>query len=365
MVRIIVGVGLTVLAVAARLLAAVEPGWVENIFARGIYPVWSWVATRLNSLVPFSLYEYGIWAILAAVLAWAGVAVWRALRNPAGLEAFWKNSLTNLVLLIGIVSVWYMLGGGLNYFRSSFAEYTGLEVRQSSVEELAEMCADLAAEADRLGAQVTRGEDGGMVMAEGFEGSCARVRRGYENLWDDYDGTLRAAANIRPKAVNLSEVMSLCRITGLYSFYTGEANINVDTPEYSIPYTIAHESAHVCGFMREDEANYISFVACRASQDIETQYSGTMLALIHSLNALAGADTEAWRELRLGLSDGVQADLALNNAYWDKFETHIGTVAEKANDVHLKMNDQTDGIQSYGRMVDLLLADWRDGGLFA
>jgi hypothetical protein len=59
----------------------------------------------------------------------------------------------------------------------------------------------------------------------------------------------------------------------------------------------------------------------------------------------------------------VQADLALNSAYWKKFDTGVGKVAEKANDTHLKMNDQKDGIQSYGRMVDLLLADWRDGGI--
>jgi hypothetical protein len=268
-----------------------------------------------------------------------------------------------MVLLIGIVAVWYMMGGGLNYFRSSFVNHSGLDVQKSSVEELTALCTDLAAEADRLSLTVTRGPDGGMVMSQGFEGSCSRVREGYRALQNEYNGVLQAGAGIRPKAVHLSEVMSLCRITGLYSFYTGEANINVDTPQYSIPNTIAHESAHVCGFMREDEANYIAYVVCRASGDDETKYSGTMLALIHSLNALARTDADAWRQIRTNLCPQVQADLALNSAYWKKFDTGVGKVAEKANDTHLKMNDQKDGIQSYGRMVDLLLADWRDGGI--
>jgi len=363
MIRIVVGIVLTVIAVVLRLLAPANPYLVERFFSREVYPLWSWLFTKLNSVASFSFFEYGIWAILAAVLIWVVSAIVSAVRGTASLELFWKNSMSNAVLLIGIVAVWYMVGGGLNYFRCSFAAYSGLEVEKSSVEELTAMCTDLAAEADRLSTLVSRGQDGGMVMADGFEGSCNKVKDGYRALGQEYDGVLRAAASIRPKAVHLSEVMSLCRITGLYSFYTGEANINVDTPQYSIPYTIAHESAHVCGFMREDEANYIAYVVCRASNDAETKYSGTMLALIHTLNALARTDADAWRQVRTNLSPGVQADLALNSAYWKKFDTNVGKVAEKANDTHLKINDQKDGIQSYGRMVDLLLADWRDDGI--
>lgn len=363
MVRIIIGVVLAVAAVAMRLLAPSNPALVEGVFSRGVYPVVSSILTKINSLVPFSLFEYGLIALIVGVAIWIVTAIVHAIRSPATLEQFWRGTLTNLVLILGIAIMWYMVGGGLNYFRYSFAAYSGLEVGSSTVEELTGLCVDLAAEADRLGAEVTRTEDGTMVMAEGFEGSTAKVRQGYAALSDQYYGVLRAGAYMRPKPVKFSEVMSLCRITGLYSFYSGEANINVDTPHYSIPSTIAHESAHVCGFMREDEANYISYVACRASADAETQYSGTMLALIHSLNALARTDADAWRQIRTNLSPGVQADLAANSVYWAQYKTKVGTVAEKANDVHLKLNDQAAGIQSYGRMVDLLLADWRDGGI--
>ena len=88
-----------------------------------------------------------------------------------------------------------------------------------------------------------------------------------------------------------------------------------------------------------------------------------MLALIHSTNALIGIDPEAWMEVRSGFSEEVRRELALNSAYWQQYETSVGKAAEKVNDVHLKMNNQESGLQSYGRMVDLLLADWRDGGL--
>ena len=32
------------------------------------------------------------------------------------------------------------------------------------------------------------------------------------------------------------------------------------------------------------------------------------------------------------------------------------------NDTYLKMNDQSDGVQSYGRVVDLMLAVFRQEG---
>jgi hypothetical protein len=53
-------------------------------------------------------------------------------------------------------------------------------------------------------------------------------------------------------------------------------------------------------------------------------------------------------------------DLRANNEYWDQFENKkAAEVANKVNDTYLKANEQEDGVQSYGRVVDLLLAEYR------
>ena len=44
--------------------------------------------------------------------------------------------------------------------------------------------------------------------------------------------------------------------------------------------------------------------------------------------------------------------------FWDKYDTDFGEAAEAINDVYLKINDQTDGTKSYGRVVDLMIADY-------
>ena len=49
-------------------------------------------------------------------------------------------------------------------------------------------------------------------------------------------------------------------------------------------------------------------------------------------------------------------DLQENNDYWDQYEGKVAEVSNQVNDTYLKINDQKDGVQSYGRVVDLMLA---------
>jgi len=360
--RVIWGAALALAALVLRLTAPSFPKVTERVYSRGFFKAWSAFWCRVNGLVPFSVTECSIVIlIVAAALCLAGGIVC-ALRMPERLGRFWKGLLSILALVGGIAALWCMLGGALNYYRLPFTSYSGLEVQKSSTQDLANLCRALGRQADDLGQQVHRRGNGAMYLPDGFEGACAQVRQGYTALESQYDGVLSGAVAARPKPVRFSRIMSYCRTTGAYSFITGESNIDVDVPAYSIPSTVAHELAHVCGFMREDEANYIAYAVCRASGSTDARYSGTMLALIHTLNALYGADPAAWRTIRSGLSPAVDRDLNLNNQYWASYDTQVGKVAEQVNDTYLKANDQTDGLQSYGRMVDLLLADFRADG---
>ena len=52
----------------------------------------------------------------------------------------------------------------------------------------------------------------------------------------------------------------------------------------------------------------------------------------------------------------MRADLADNNAYWDQFEDKAtATITQGVYDGFLKSYGDTDGVQSYGTVVDLLV----------
>ena len=60
------------------------------------------------------------------------------------------------------------------------------------------------------------------------------------------------------------------------------------------------------------------------------------------------------------LSKAVQHDIEQNEQYRDKYEGVISSISRNVNDVYLKANNQTDGLNSYSDMVNLLLAEQRE-----
>ena len=113
------------------------------------------------------------------------------------------------------------------------------------------------------------------------------------------------------------------------------------------------------GFMREDEANFIAFLACRDSGDPYLTYSGWYDITIYLLNAFyTDATAKEYVTVYTLLPEYIQNQLDMQNRFWDKYETHFGEVAETMNDVYLKINDQPEGTKSYGRVVDLAIADY-------
>ena len=130
--------------------------------------------------------------------------------------------------------------------------------------------------------------------------------------------------------------------------------------DYNIPLTVCHELSHLRGFMQEEEANFIAFLACCESDTADFQYGGYMLAWIHCMNLLYRMDYDAWEEIRLTLSEKIEADLKANSTFWDQYDGAVAEVADQINDTYLKANGQSDGVKSYGRMADLVVVYYQN-----
>ena len=167
----------------------------------------------------------------------------------------------------------------------------------------------------------------------------------------------------RPKALVNHWILSVQNLTGVYSPFTLEANYNAGMVDYNIPFTACHELSHLRGFMEEKEANYIGFLACIGS-DIEVfRYSGYLMGWIYCTNVLYQEDYDVWEELRGELKDDVLSDLRANSAFWAKYDTAVAEVSDKINDTYLKANGQQEGVESYDRMVDLIVTEYKAGKL--
>lgn len=346
----------TLLLLALALAARFFPGTVEKVFSQGWYPLVARTYGMFTSLFPFSLLEAGVFllALLAVRLLVHGMGKWLR-REP--LKRYWLSILKWIGRGASLTVAVFMLFCGFNYYRPSFAQTSGLPIRESSLQELYALCEELTQQANALRAQLPEDRLGVMQLSEGSHGLAKQARQVFAGLSEEYD--ILPAYHITPKPVFCSWAMSLMQITGVFCPVTFEANVNTDAPDYSIPATMCHELAHTRGFMREDEANFIGYLACINNDSPEFRYSGIMLALVHAQNRLYDGDRELFAEQASHLSEGVLRDFAYNNAYWARFEGPVGEVSTAVNNTYLQLNAQTDGVQSYGRMVDLLLADYR------
>lgn len=311
--------------------------------------------SRLTGLIPISIAELFIIFLVIYIPARLVYLVIKAIRIRK-----WSTFLPFLANLVTITSLWFFIQTivwNINYERLSFAENTNIQVRDSSMQELEALCQSLIKNTNTLRDQVAQKENGVMKVEEGFKSVSKRAEIGYTEILNLYP--FLGGKYGPPKPVLLSKIMSHTNIIGIYTCLTGEANIDTDIPDMELASTAMHEMAHQRGFAREDEANYIAYVACKAHPDIDFKYSGSVLALQYSMNALYATDHERYFTLTKSYSPGYLRDLQDEQVYWNEFKGVTRKVADKMNDTYLKLNGEMDGVKSYGRMVDLLLAEYR------
>jgi hypothetical protein len=252
------------------------------------------------------------------------------------------------------------LGWGLNYQRPSWAETHGFVAAGGTVADLEALAAHLAAP---VGVLRTRAEAGHPDWAgQGFR---VAVSRAWERAGAD---PLLAGTYGNPKAVPFPDLMSWVGLAGICIPHTGEPLVNPGPGDWQLPFTAAHEAAHLRGWAREDEANYLAFLVLSVDPDPALAYSAWASALLYVANALEASGPrgqEAWARVLGTLDPGVRQDWKASFAYWDRFKGPAMDVARTVNDLYLKSQGQADGVKSYGRMVDLLLAWDRAGGTSA
>ena len=163
------------------------------------------------------------------------------------------------------------------------------------------------------------------------------------------------------KGVRFSRIMSALDFTGVYCPFTGESNVNIDSPACLLAATAAHELAHQRSIASEQECNFLAILASTTCGSDVYAYSGWLLVYIHLGNALYKAVPEAYAAVLATLPETVRTDLRDNNAYWAQFQD--GAARKASNTVYegfLKSYGEERGLQSYGTVVDMLVVYYKD-----
>ncbi len=315
-----------------------------------VYAVIASVIGRISGLFPFSLAELCLYVFLILLAGTLIHTLGEAFLRKKGKMAVLRWG-SGVFLAASVLILLYVTNCGINYHRLSFSEKAGLVLKEYTVEELKQVCIWLTEEVNRRAGTVRRDISGVMQLAkpeaEGAVSAMEQLGKTYSCLAGYYP---------TPKGLLVSEILSYQSLTGIYSPFTVEANYNKDMAPYNIPFTACHELSHLRGFMQEEEANFIAFLACKDSPREDFQYSGYLMGWIYCMNTLRQSDYQEWEDVRQGLNTLVETDLKENNQFWASYEGAVAEVSTKVNDTYLKANGQNNGVQSYDKMVDLIVA---------
>ena len=364
--RLTAAVLFLIISASMMALAAGKPQFAEW-YSENIYPAFVDSIGRLWGIFPFSVSELVLYILIAAFVLSLAVMVTKSVKSMKEKKKFRRQStdtavssgaapaaaswLSCVLLAAGILAFLYTICCGINYHRRSFSEEEGIVTYRYTAEELKDVCLWLTEEVNALSDEVDRGSSGVMTLeapeGEGAVEAMHELAEEFPALEGYYP---------QPKKLLVSEILSYQGLTGIYSPFTVEANYNGDMTAYNIPFTTCHELSHLRGFMQEEEANFIAFLACIGSERTDFQYSGYLSGWVYCMNALYRADRESWQEVRPLLAEEAEPDLEADSAFWDAYEGRISETADKINDTYLKVNGQADGVRRYSRMVDLIVA---------
>lgn len=283
---------------------------------------------------------YVVWSVIAVIKA-------RGRRGHRTYSAALGAVCAGLAVYAGFCLLW-----GVDFWTDSFQDRSGIYAQPVTQEDLLDVTAYFAEQLSRAADQVERDADG--LFAVPREEILEKSPAVYDALEEQFPFLEFDDTGV--KAMYFSRLMSIIDFTGFYCPYTGEANVNVDSPACLLPSTAAHEMAHQRGIASEQECNFIAILVSTRCGIPAYVYSGYLVGYVHLSNALYRADRALWEELREQVDAGALADIRNNSLYWQQWASPVDTVSQKAYDTLLKGYGQNAGVQSYGTVVELLTA---------
>ena len=310
------------------------------------------VLSYITSIIPFSIAEL----VIITIPLWVGLLIFLAIKcGKKGKKSSIRFvfGLLSLICVIFICFVWTNTSG---FYNTKIEDKLGLNRENITKEELYDTGVIIVDKLNELTPSISYRENNSSIMPYSYNQLSAKICDAYEIFTKKHSNVL-TTFDSRIKPIWLSEPMTYTHLSGLYTCMTGEANVNVNYPDYVVASSSAHEMAHQRGIAREDEANFISFAVLICSNDEFLQYSGYLDVLSYIMSALRSADKELYDTLISKLNQEAKKDY---NSYVDFFKKYadspVSDVTDKINDSYLQANGQQSGTKSYGLVTELVCA---------
>ena len=358
--RTLIALGLLPAALLMRWAAFTAPGWVEMLFAQGLYPRVARLLGLTNSLLPLPAAELAVLAggvlVLVLLTGW-----WRGSRRNPGLGAALRRLALATWAAAGIGLLMFLFAWGFNYARPPLRDRLALDLDRLQAEEVLALAERFVVYTNVVYEALAADPALPTPLPHRLDVVDLSIDASYRQLGlpgDTIDFVTSPA-----KGLLTSALFSRLGISGIFIPFTGEPLFNRHMPGASKPVAIAHEKAHQRGITDEGEANLAAVLACLTAPEPYLRYAAALYA---SSTLLSGANRYAPDEVRAIAGQwgpGPRRDLQAIREFWEQHRGRAMRAASRVNDAYLRSNRVEGGVQSYGRVASMLVGMARSGRL--
>ena len=168
----------------------------------------------------------------------AVVVIVTAVRKGGRSGRFFVRTLIALLSVAVFFYALFVFAFGAGYRATSLDKKLEIDRKKVTVDELAEAARIVTGELNGLADEVMNFSDVGSIRPYSHEETVKLCLDSYDVLSDRYGFLAKVRAPV--KQLVTSDLMPYTHISGMYTFFTGEANLNTNYPYYVNVFTTAH-----------------------------------------------------------------------------------------------------------------------------
>jgi hypothetical protein len=332
------------------------PEWVEHNYTYGLYPLIARVQRVLFGWLPFSLGDlfYGFLVLIVLYKTFNLVrTIWRRQFNRAYLVAGMQQG----IFFFLFVYVFFNLLWGLNYNRQGISRQLELEVKPYEVDELDGLMSRLQDSLNNLARTQNLADRKGLQKKKEL---FSHAEDSYEVLARSYPFLRYQSKSVKPSL--FSYLGNYLGFQGYYNPFSGEAQVNTTVPMVVQPFVTTHEIAHQLGYAKENEANFVAFLACEVSPHSFVRYSMYFDMYNYALREMSRRDTSLAGSYYRDLDPLVKKDFEEYRQFYRRHRNPLETAIMWGYGHYLKANNQPAGKDTYNEVVAWLIAYYKKYG---
>ncbi len=335
------------------------PGWVETNYSRRIYPLISRTQRFLFGWVPFSIGDL-FYGILILVILYKTFLFFRTIFKKRFTRQYFISALQQVIFFFLFIYVLFNLLWGLNYDRRGIANQLGLQVKEYTLADLDTLTTVIQSRVNHYAALVTESQRDSFDQKKRLFNSAVDA---YGEVAKQYPFLHYSGKSVKPSI--FSYLGNYLGFQGYYNPFSGEAQVNTTIPVFLEPYVTSHELAHQIGYGKENEANFVGFLACRAYDCNAFRYSAYFDIYNYALGELYRKDTGLAKAFQEKLHPQVKKDQQEFKDFYRRYRNFMQRVILWGYSQYLKANNQPAGKRSYNEVVTWLIAYYKKYGIDA